>query len=1418
MDERDGIRMKKFIPSDIDTCVPAWQDYKREFLVLLDAKGLDDKPGKRQVGTLLQNMGMECIKIYDTFEWAPAVQAIAADADNNIAAVPARPAEDKANLQHVFQKFDQYWGVNRYRAIKRQEFLDTKRQKNDKGELEPIMDFITKLRRKAEYCEFDNKKDSFICDKIINGIQDSRCAERLLDIPDAELNLTRVIQVCRQYELTQAHIKAIDTEQDTTKAKDVHYTARSRGRSRGRSRARGRAQGYQGNFPYCDRCCKHHAYRSCPAFDKNCDTCGQRGHFKKSPVCKNSSGTSTSRGRFNFNRQGQRSHDGRNFRGRYNSYSYRGYRPQGRGYQNNNNRRDVHYADDYDYDYLANQFDEHVDMNDVFIANVSDENDISFPGAKNYNANDWVVQFDIDNSTMNCEIDTGARCNIISLNTLKSLDSKYPTKRSKTVINGVHGKCMKSLGIVTLPCSYRNSCLNVDFEILDAVRGLNLLGRHDCTRFGLIARVNNADIMYDISCKQIISRYKDVVGDSIGCMPGEYAIKVDETIEPVVHPPRPVPAPIREQVKVELQNLERKGIIAQVTEPTEWVNSMVCVRKKNGRIRICIDPTDLNKAVRREHFPLNNFDDIVTRIGGSKVFSTLDANMGYFQMKLTEESANFTTFNTPFGRFKYLRMPMGIKCASDVFQREMIHQFGDIQGVEIVMDDILIHGRTPREHNERLVKVLNRARKINLKFNEKKCKFGQKEVVYVGHRLTGEGLKPTEDRVNSITKIREPQDFQELETILGMIAYVAKFIPNLSAITAPMRKLRTNGWTWGPEQADALKKVKNALMSAPVLRYYDVKKPVTVSVDASKNGLGAAIMQDDGVIAYASRAMTPTEEKYAQIEKEALAIVFGCSRFHKLIYGKQDVKIESDHKPLENIFRKSIHKAPMRIQRMMLKLQPYDLSVIHIKGKSIGLADCLSRMPHDEPDHQMDDELMVCRVDVAGYHWNDKLREATERDTDLQILKRIILRGWPELKTEIPAAAAPYWNVKEELSVYNGIIYRGERVCIPTSLRAEVMTLLHSSHAGIVRTKQLAREKIHWPGLNKQIEEVINRCETCLKHRNRQQREPMNIHPIPSRPWSKVATDLFEIDGTHYLVMVDYYSNYIELDNLEKDTRASNVIRHIKQNIARHGIMDTLVSDNGPQYACCEFADFTRKYGIKHITSSPQYPQSNGLAEKAVQTVKTLIKKCRETNEDIHLAMLDLRNTPRDEELGSPMQRLMGRRARTRLPMTESLLKPEIIQQDIVHDKLMNHRMIQKSYYDRTAKPLPNIEEGRAIRIQTPQGWQPAEFIGNHELPRSHIVKAGNQGRFRRRNRRDIITTGEEPHVIRPVQNQYIPTRIMSDTERVSASQLNTPVTPPRLVTPPRPAVPELRNQNPVQTTRSGRQIKPPGWMRDHVK
>ena len=388
------------------------------------------------------------------------------------------------------------------------------------------------------------------------------------------------------------------------------------------------------------------------------------------------------------------------------------------------------------------------------------------------------------------------------------------------------------------------------------------------------------------------------------------------------------------------------------------------------------------------------------------------------------------------------------------------------------------------------------------------------EVNYVGHRLTRDGLKPSDERIKDIITAGQPSNFKELNTILGMLAYEKE-------------------WSWTEEAQRSLEKIINILTSDPVLRYYDVNSPITLTVDASLRGLGAALIQDKGVIAYASRALTPTEQKYAQIEKEALAIVFGCTKFHKLIYGKQDVTIETDHKPLETIVRKPLHKAQPRIQRMLLKLQPYAFKLIHVKGSEIGLADYLSRFPNgnSSSSSSLDDELMISKIDTLLGGRHDEYAVATRQDTTAQLLRNVILKGWPTRKEDLDPRLRPFWEHRDELSTANYIITRGERIFIPALKRKQVLQNLHRSHSGITRTKQLARDTVYWPTMNTDIEELVNQCDICLQHRNSLPKEPMIPHQTPTRPWSKVGTDLFEFCGKPYLLM-DYYSSYIEVEQI----------------------------------------------------------------------------------------------------------------------------------------------------------------------------------------------------------------------------------------------------------------------------------------------
>ncbi|PIK48383.1 hypothetical protein BSL78_14743 [Apostichopus japonicus] len=253
--------------------------------------------------------------------------------------------------------------------------------------------------------------------------------------------------------------------------------------------------------------------------------------------------------------------------------------------------------------------------------------------------------------------------------------------------------------------------------------------------------------------------------------------------------------------------------------------------------------------------------------------------------------------------------------------------------------------------------VLEKAKDHNLKLNKDKCKIGLTEIKYIGHILTKDGMKPDPDKIEAVTQLPKPESRKDLERFLGMIQYLGKFLPDLSQESAPPRVLlrKEIEWHWDTEQEQCFQRLKELATKAPVLRYFDIDKPVKISVDASQKGLGAVLLQEEHPVAYASRSLTPTQQGYAQIEKEMLAIVYGCEKFHQYIYGKE-VLVESDHKPLEAIVRKPLVSAPPRIQRLLMRAQRYNLKVEYKPGKEMYIADTLSRaylevdQTHDEFD------------------------------------------------------------------------------------------------------------------------------------------------------------------------------------------------------------------------------------------------------------------------------------------------------------------------------------------------------------------------------------------------------------------------------------------------------------------------------------
>ena len=510
--------------------------------------------------------------------------------------------------------------------------------------------------------------------------------------------------------------------------------------------------------------------------------------------------------------------------------------------------------------------------------------------------------------------------------------------------------------------------------------------------------------MNKVNANELLSEYSDVF-EGLGELAGEYHIVTDDAVKPVIHPPRRVPVPLREKVHAKLDEMVQRNIITPVTKPTAWVSSMLVVVKPD-KLRICIDPRSLNRAIRREHYQIPTIGEIATRLTNAKKFTVFDAKEGFWQKRLDEESNYKTTFNTPFGRFRWTRMPFGISSAPEVWQRTMHEFVEDLDGVEVIADDFLIagFGATDQEvtqcieANERA--FLDKCRSWNLKLNRSKVKRGQTSVRFMRHIPTAEWLKPNPAKVAAIMEMPEPNDATALKRFLGMVNYLSKYLPRLAEVTEPLRRLDNKDIEidWTTSHTSVRATVKKLVTDAPMLRYCDVKKPVAIQCDANERGLVgrfAAARRSTGLF-----CITSTETPYAQIEKELLAIMWSCDRFDQYIYGRDVVTMESDHEPLKAVFKKEINKSPKRLLHMCLSLQKYNLDIEYKKGPLMYVADTLSRAYQATTEGLQQDHCEVCALETISHEIisvtkkkRNDFRQNMAADDETQTLIGIIKGG-----------------------------------------------------------------------------------------------------------------------------------------------------------------------------------------------------------------------------------------------------------------------------------------------------------------------------------------------------------------------------------------------------------------------------------------
>ncbi|UYV84672.1 hypothetical protein LAZ67_X003058 [Cordylochernes scorpioides] len=487
------------------------------------------------------------------------------------------------------------------------------------------------------------------------------------------------------------------------------------------------------------------------------------------------------------------------------------------------------------------------------------------------------------------------------------------------------------------------------------------------------------------------------------------------------------------------------------------------------------------------------------------------------------------------------------------------------------------------------------------------------------------------------------------------------------------------------------------------------------------------------------------------------------------------------------------------LQRLVLQLQHYDFDLKYIPGKKLYTADALSRdyIANDlftTPEIEISQNNQVLMVTYSNNRHQD-LVEATNNDPVLQEVKNYIENGWPIHKKTMNPFVKPFWDIKEELFEWVGLLCRGVKLVISKKRRNHILSLLHNAHRGINSTLSLARSTFYWPGMCQEVEEFVKKCRICQKYSRNNTKEPLIPHETGNYPFQKIGVDLFEIEGRKYLGIVDYYIKYPEVFEL-RSTKAEMVIEKLKEVFARCGVPEIMMADNGPPFQSTEMMEFAKEWNVTHTTSSPRFPQSNGMIERTMQTLKSTIIKCQQSKQDIYQALLLLRNTEHNS-LPSPANMLYGRKQRLFLPMKTTLMNESRICEDSIRKQHEANQSRMKFYFNRHARDLPSLENGQSVLVRQEKQWSPAKVIAPGVHPRSYLLE-DTKGSVLRRNRRDL----------RPAGTLSGPTEKESPPEK--QEQLD-----------PQPSTSSQSEETSATTrTRCGRLVKPPSVVnsRHHVQ
>ncbi|XP_072152554.1 uncharacterized protein [Bemisia tabaci] len=1269
-----------------------WKRFKQEFEDLLVSMEWDSKSDKVKAAKLRNLIGPE--------------------GRERIEALGLQTSEDYSEL---ISKLDAWAEPQKNITMERAKFSSRNQNPN-----ESFDEYVSDLKRLISTCEYGTLKDEILKDRIVLGVADVKLKEHLLRISD--LTLEKAEKLAHAVETAKASIAVMSSSEQHEANHEVNPVQKFRGRGRGRGNSqrssnsqRGQSRSNQpngqyqqqrsqysqsrsgnrgdfnGNFRgkqsnycdrndnyYCKKCATKHGPRQCPAHNKECGRCFNLHHFARCCRAKNVNEVNVEE---NNNDVVKRAVESVVYR---ECHELVAYSPKASFYEArviNCDKADK-CLETATKNLEIGKPAENANESQVNVLDVQDHPNVSSVGEQKKPRKEWRETIFLENVPVSMKLDPGSEVNTLPESIFKAIlkKTKIPLEKTNEILGGIGHGVARPLGIVRkVDCKTSFDVRGYfDFYVTKDSDTKALLGIEACERLELVIRRVHS-VSTNAEQAAFVEKNRDVFTGS-GKVPGLVSFQVKPNPDFKILPPRRYPIDTSEKLLNKLNKLEKQEIVLKIpiNEELLCVSNILVREKPDGDLRLCLDPKNLNECLITRKCAIPTVDEISAKLSGKKWFTVFDEKEAFYHFELDEYSSRLCAFNTPFGVYRFLRMPFGIICAAECCHERNVTIFGGIKGVTVYIDDILVANDTEKEHDESINLVIIQARKHNVKFKLSKLQYKQRFAHFTGFIFSEKGRQIDPERTRALTAIADPKNKKELMSIMGMLNYVRQFLPNLSNESAPLRELLKKDveFLWTPYHSEVLAKLKKRVAEAPILSNFDSSQEIVLQSDASKSGIGACLMQLGRPVAYFSKALTETQTNiWGQIDKEFYAIIAALEKFYQFTYGR-DVTVECDHKPISYLVHKDICKIKsQRLKKFRQRLYNFKVKIIFKPGRKMYIADLLSRqylqdVAEDDPE-EMEYVHSVLTEEKGSLSDLEELKRETENDPTLQILKEYLLNGWPNNKSVWPDNVKPFWKIKEFLYLEDGVIFNDERIVVPKAMKEKCLTLLHLGHFGISKTIAKATELYYWP--------------------------------------------------------VDYLSKWLEITKVPSH-HARTVINAVKPIFATHGYPKEIICDNVP-FGAREFKNFIEEHKGKVLTTSPNFPQAHGMIEIYVKIAKGMIKKSKESKVDLDEMLLEYRNMPLTGMKVSPAQILMSRQLRSKLPVNPNQLKPKVVN---AREKFLEKQAKVKEQFDKSAtRSETEFKAGDNVAVRKDKIWIKGIIVGPAGTPRSYIVQTAH-GNLRR--------------------------------------------------------------------------------------